>query len=160
MQLLAKETISQSNPSDCSAQLIEVTHLLMRRIRREMRSRTIPGLSVPQFRTLNYLKMHPRSTLSDVAGHLGLTLPSTSKLIQNMVEQKIVVRRRAADRRQVSISLTEDGITALAKARLETQQQLAESLKSLTQEELFTISAALHILNSVFSGGGTGVGIP
>lgn len=160
MQSLAKETIPPTSPSDCSAQLIEVTPLIMRRIRREMRRRTMPGLTVPQFRTLNYLQGHPRSSLSDVAAHLGLTLPSASKLVQKLVAQKAVLRRVATDRRRVCLSLTQQGITALAMARLETRQQLAESLSTLTQEELTVISAALRVLGLVFSGGGAGVNVP
>lgn len=159
MQSLAKETIPQNLPSDCSAQLIEMTPVIMRRIRGEMRRRTIPGLTVPQFRVLNYLQRHPRSSLSDVAAHLGITLPSTSKLVQNLVVQKVVLRRGATDRRRICLSLTQQGITALAVARLETQRQLDEVLSSLKQEELATVSAALRILNTVFSGGGAGVDI-
>ena len=160
MQSLAKETVAQvkepvtrPSPSDCSAQLIEVTPLLMRRIRHEMRRRTMPGLSVPQFRTLNYLRRHPRSSLSDVAAHLGLTLPSTSKLVQKLVAQKVVLRRGATDRRRVCLSLTQEGITALSVAHLETRQHLADGLSPLTTKELATVSAALQILNAAFSGG-------
>jgi DNA-binding MarR family transcriptional regulator len=160
VQSLAKETIIQANPSDCSAQLIEVAPVIMRRIRSEIRRRTMPGLSLPQFRTLAFLETHPRASLSDVAAHLGLTLPSTSKLVQNMVARKVMIRRRSIDRRRVCLSLSQEGITALATARMETRQQLAESLNSLTQEELSAVSAALNILNKVFSRGSTGVNLP
>jgi DNA-binding MarR family transcriptional regulator len=160
MQSLVLETITKTNPSDCSAQLIETVPIIMRRIRSEMRRRTMPGLSLPQFRTLGFLKSHPRASLSDVAAHLGLTLPSTSKLVQSMVARKVMIRRRSTDRRRVCLSLTHEGITALAAARMETRRQLAESLNSLTQEELSAVSAALHILNKVFSKGFTGVNIP
>ena|ERR1035437_1587280 len=156
MQSLARETIIKANPSDCSAQLLDVTPVVMRRIRSEMRRRTMPDLTVPQFNTLGYLKGHPRASLSDVAAHLGLTLPSTSKLVQHLVARKVVTRRSATDRRRVCLSLTQEGITALATARLETQQQLAESLSSLTQKELSAVSTALSILNMAFSGGSTG----
>jgi DNA-binding MarR family transcriptional regulator len=160
MQSLVKETNLPTLPSDCSAQLIEVIPVIMRRIRGEMRRRTMPGLAVPQFRTLNYLQEHPRASLSDVAAYLGLTLPSTSKLIQKLVTQKAVVRRGARDRRRVCLSLTQQGITALDQARLETQQQLAQNLSSLTQKELNVVSAALRVLNLAFSRGGAGVNIP
>lgn len=124
-----------------------------------MRLRTMPGLTVPQYRTLGYLQRHPESSLSAVAVYLGLTLPSTSKLVQKFVDQNIVLRRDARDRRRVCLSLTQEGAAALAKARLETQQKLMEYLNSLTPEELATVSAALRVLNSAFSGGGAGVGI-
>ena len=88
-----------------------------------------------------------------MADHLGLTLPSTSKLVQKLVSQKAISRREAVDRRRVCLSLTPSGKDMLAKARLETQQQLAEILGSLTQEELSSLSAALRILSRVFVGG-------
>ena len=160
MQSLDKETILSVSPLECSAQLVELTPVIMRRIRGEMRRRTIPGLTVQQFRTLNYLQLHPRSSLSDLAAHLGLTLPSTSKLAQQLVVQKVIVRRSATDRRRVCLSLTQQGITALDRARLETQQQLAQNLSSLTQKELDIVSDALRVLNLAFSRGGAGVNIP
>jgi DNA-binding MarR family transcriptional regulator len=159
VQSLDNETIKITS-SECSAQLIELVPVIMRRIRGEMRLRTMPGLTVPQYRTLSYLERHPESSLSEVAAYLGLTLPSTSKLIQKFVDQKIVLRRDARDRRRVCLSLTREGKAALAKARLETRQELMEYLNSLTPEELAILSAALRILSSAFSRGGAGVGIP
>jgi DNA-binding MarR family transcriptional regulator len=160
MQLLAKETIISPSPSDCSEMLLEVTPVIMHRIRDEMRRRTMPGLTVPQLRTLMYLKRNPKSSLSAVADHLGLTLPSTSKLVQKLVVRKVVIRRVATDRRRVCLSLTQQGLTALTTARLETGLQLAESLSSLTREELSVVSAALRILNLAFAGGDPGVNLP
>ncbi len=116
-----------------------------------MRGRTIPGISIPQYRTLNYLREHSGASLSEVAGFLGLTMPSTSKLMQKLVMLKVVARRVAKDRRRICLSLTERGRTALASARMETLQQVAQSLESLSEEELATVSAALRILNRAFS---------
>lgn len=159
MQSLDKETIKATS-SECSAQLIELAPIIMRLIGSEMRLRTMPGLTIPQYRTLNYLQRHPQCSLSDVAAYLGLTLPSTSKLMQKFVTQKVVVRRVAKDRRRVRLSLTQQGTSALAQARLETRQKLAESLSSLSWEELALVSSALRVLSSAFSGGGPGVSLP
>ncbi len=158
VQSLDKETINPTS-SECASQIIELTPVIMRQIRGEMRLRTLPGLTLPQFRALGFLQRHPGSSLSDVATFLGLTLPSTSKLIQKFVTQKVVVRRGAKDRRRVCLSLTEKGTSALDQARLETRQKLAENLSSLSQKELSTVLAALRILSLAFSGGSTGVSI-
>ena len=117
MQQLAGETIMPPSLSECAEQLLEVTPLIMRRIRAEMRRRTMPGLSVPQFRALNYLRQHPGASLNVVAEHLGLTPPTASKLIQKLVADRVVARRVASDRRRVCLSLTHSGITALSAAR-------------------------------------------
>jgi DNA-binding MarR family transcriptional regulator len=164
---LASDNISSSNkkhskqvqPIDCSARLIEVVPLIMKRIRGELRSRTMPGLNVPQFRTLTYLRRHPEASLSDVAGHLGLTPPTVSKMIQKLVEQEIIMRHTSSDRRRVCLSLSEEGIAALKKAREETLRQLAENLKTLSEEELTTLSSALEVLGRVFLRNETNVNV-
>jgi DNA-binding MarR family transcriptional regulator len=156
---LDRETIKVTS-SDCTLQLMELIPVIMRRITNEMRLRTMPGLTVPQYRTLNYIQRHPGTSLSDLAVFLGLTLPSTSKLVQKFVTQKIIVRTVASDRRRVCLSLTPEGSEALARARQETREKLMETLNSLTHDDLATISNALQILNTVFPGGGPGVNLP
>src|SRR4030042_6511601 len=96
----------QIQPVDCSARLLEVVPSIMRHIRHELRSHAMQGLTVPQFRTLNYLRRHPDASLSSVAEHLGLTPPTVSKMIQKLVEQGIIIRNSALDRRQVRLSLS------------------------------------------------------
>jgi len=159
VQQLVSESISGTSPSGCSDQLIEVVPLIMRRIRREMRRHSIPGLSVAQFRTLIYLQRHPGTSLSEVAEFLGLTLPSASKLVDRLVMDKSVSRRIAQDRRRVKLGLTERGQTALDLARLEAREQLSESLKLLSQEELATVSAALRVLGLAFTRGSADVNV-
>lgn len=132
----------------------------MRHIRKEMRSRILDGLTLPKFRTLTYLRRHPDCSLSDVANFLGLTPPTVSKMIQKLVEQGIIERRVAEDRRRVCLSLSKEGISALSKAREETRRQLAENLNSLSQEELAILISALEILEQVFTRNNISVNIP
>lgn len=160
MQPLALGSTRAASPSTCAAQLLDVAPLVMRRIRNEMRRRTMPGLSLPQFRALNYLRKHPGSSLSDVAQHLGLTLPSTSRLVQRLVTHKVVVRRVGRDRRCNKLSLTERGRLALASARMETFEQLAEILKPLSHRDLATVSVALLVLERAFAESGDDVNLP
>jgi DNA-binding MarR family transcriptional regulator len=160
MQQLAGDTIVSTALLDTSEQLLEVTPLIMRRIRAEMRRRTMPGLSIPQFRALKFLRHHPGASLTVVAQHLALTPPTASKLIQKLVTDKVVARRAASDRRRVCLSLTQSGITALAVARSETRQQLADSLKSLSSAELAALPVALSGLARAFSQGGNDVNVP
>ncbi len=131
----------------------------MRRMRVETR-RTMGGLSVPQYRALGYLVRHPSASLNDVAEHLGLTPPTTSKLIQKLVVDKIVARRVASDRRRVCLTLTRSGIAALDAARSETRRQLAESFRNASREDLAALSAALRILAKAFSEGRNDVNVP
>lgn len=159
MQQLARETIKPVSTSDCSEQLLEVTPIIMRTIREEMRKRTLPGLTVPQYRALNYIRKNPGASLHAVAAYLGLTAPSTSKLVQKLVMTKIVARRVASDRRMVRLSLTDAGIRALGQAWTETRDQLADDLKHLSAGELSALSVALPALGRAFSQGGDDVNI-
>jgi DNA-binding MarR family transcriptional regulator len=159
MQQLDNETNNLSSIPDISAQLLEVVPAFMRRIRVEMRHRTMPGLSIQQFRTLNYLHRHPDVSLNSLAEHLGLTPATTSKLVQKFVTDKVVLRREADDRRRVCLSLTPSGIAALTAARAETRQQLALYLKSLSKEELAALSVALPALGRIFSQGNNNVNL-
>jgi len=158
-QLASATNLRQATAEEVSEQILEVNPLLTRRIRAEMRSRTMPGLSMPQFRALGFLRHHSGSSLNDVAEHLGLTAPTASKLVQKLVLNKVVVRRVAEDRRRVCLSVTELGATALRKARVGTRHQLAESLGSLSQEDLSITSAALRVLGRAFSQGGGNVNL-
>lgn len=142
---------------DCAAQLLVATPLLMRRIRAEMRQRTMPGLSVPQYRTLFYLHLHRGATLSAVADFLGLTRPTTSKLVQLLVIKKIVARRVGADRRSSFLSLTSQGRKTLVLARQGAHEQLAKRLQRLHPGELEIVAAALQVLIQAFSEGAVNV---
>ncbi len=81
------------NLDECARQLLETIPQIMRFIRAEMRSHRGHDLSVPQFRTLTFIHRNPEVSLSHLADHLGLTLPSTSKLVDGLVNQKIITRR-------------------------------------------------------------------
>jgi DNA-binding MarR family transcriptional regulator len=159
MQRLADASIETTSASECSAQLIEVAPMVMRRIRSNMRRWTMPGLSIVQFRTMTYLWRHPGASLSDVSAFLGLTLPSTSKLVQRLVLQKVITRRTGTDRRRVKLSVTEQGLEALTLARQETQRHLTANLESMNPKELATISVALQLLERAFSHTGDDVSI-
>jgi DNA-binding MarR family transcriptional regulator len=154
-----KQPKMQIRPVDCSERLLEVVPPIMRHIRSELRNRTMQGLTVPQLRTLTYLRRHPNASLSHVAEHLGLTPPTVSKMIQKLVDQGIIERDIAQDRRRVRLSLSSEGVSTLTRAREETRKQLAENLRNLSQEELKTMSAALEILGRVFSRNGASVNV-
>ena len=160
VQQLASESIEAADAANCSAQLLEVAPLIMRRIRSEMRRQSPEDLSVPLFRALRFLRDHPGVSLSELAEAMGLTMPSASKLVQRLVVKKVIERRVGEDRRRVHLTLTEQGRVALALARLETARQMEESLESLSPQELATVSAALRILGRTFGQGGVDVNVP
>jgi MarR family transcriptional regulator for hemolysin len=139
------------SPEECAREVLEVVPLVMRAIRAEMRSHRGPDLSVPQFRVLIFLNRHEGASLSHVAGHVGLTLPSMSRMVDGLVARNLVTRQADADdRRRVALTLTTLGRTAMQSAYESTQGHLAERLAALAAPDRTTILKAMQALDSTF----------
>ena len=144
-----------ANAADCAQAILEVVPLVMRTIRTEMRRYRGPELAVPHFRVLAYLNGNEGASLSDLAEHLGLRLPSMSTLVAGLVERNLVARGPSAvDRRRITLGLTARGRSTLAAAREATQKRLAERLEPLPAGELDGLTAALEKLRSIFAAPG------
>jgi DNA-binding MarR family transcriptional regulator len=140
------------SPFETAHEVLEVVPVVMRAIRTEMRRRRAPDLSVPQFRTLGFVNRHPGTSLSDVAEFIGLTLPAMSKLVDGLVERKLVTREiHAGDRRRVTLDLTRRGRTCLQAAHDSAQASLAARFAPLDAEERSVIVRALEILYPLFA---------
>lgn len=138
--------------TETAAELIEVVPSITRAIREQMRQHRTAELSVTQFRVLGYINRHAGASLSDVADHIGLTLPSMSKLVDVLVERKFVVRETdEQDRRRMTLGLTARGRTILEAARGATREFMTGKLEQCTRDELETIVAALEILRPLFA---------
>ncbi len=115
------------------------------------RHRTV-DLSVPQFRTLGYIDRNANASLSDAAEHIGLALPSMSKMIDGLVMRKLVTRQTdPTDRRRMVLTLTRSGQTALTASRVATRACLAENLGALTDAERANVVRAMEALRPIFT---------
>ena len=140
-----------SSPQEAAKELLDVVPIVMKEIRTEMRSRRTPDLSVPQFRALNFIDVNKGASLSAVANHIGLTLPSASRLIDVLMTRRLLKREdNPADRRRVKLSVTNRGLIILEASRRGTLNHLAKKLGSVTAEERQTIIEALKTIGSVF----------
>ena len=152
MKLLDKEIKILPMDVECAAHIMDAVPLVMRTIRTEMRSRRSADLSVPQFRALVFLYRQPGSSLSDVAEHIGLTLPSISKMIDRLVARKLVRREPSRnDRRCITLTLTALGRSTLQFARQGTQMRVAAMLTLLSGAERRLIIRAMQTLHPIFS---------
>ena len=144
----------RSAPDETARHLLETVPLVMRTIRSEMRSHRAPDLSVPQFRALGFIDRNPGASLSDVTEHMGLALPSVSKLVDGLVARALATRQEdRADRRRVVLRLTPAGRDTLAAARKATQQRLAARLATFSDNDRAAISQAMTLLRSAFASG-------
>jgi DNA-binding MarR family transcriptional regulator len=137
---------------DCARAVLDVTPLIMRTIRTEMRSNRSPDLSVPQFRTLVYIRNNAEASLTEVSEHLGLTLSSTSKLVDGLVKRGLVARSDATeDRRRMATRLTPQGNDSLDQAFNCTLERVGQMLSSLSDGERGEIYTAMRLLGGLFN---------
>ena len=135
----------------CAQELMDTAPQIMQAIRVEMRLGRGSHISIPQFRTLRFIQRNPDSSLSHLAEHLGLTLPSVSKLVDGLAKQKLITRKEStADRRKLTLMLTQAGAYIVDSARAGARTNLAQKLKNLSSDELETISQAMQLLRPIF----------
>ena len=140
-----------STPETTARELLDVAPAIVRTIRTEMRAHRLAELSVPQFRTMGFLNRNAGASLSDVAEHIGLTLPTMSKLVDGLVTRRLVTRETySGDRRRVTLALTARGQSTWQASRDATQAHLAKLLGTLAEDERTTILEAMNILRPIF----------
>ncbi len=99
-----------------------------------------------------FLRRHEGASISDVAEHLEIALPSVSRLIDGLVVRGLVRRQpHATDRRRVALALTATGRGALDVAQRAAEDYLAAVLIRLTPSERSTVAQAMRALRGVFA---------
>ena len=132
--------------------VLEAVPVVMRTIRAQLRTHRRIDISVPQFRAMGYIDRNDGASLSELASHIGLTLPSMSKLIDGLVIRKLVARSAdSQDRRRICLSLTPLGREELRAALRSTEKFLADRIAGLPENELVSISDAMQVLKRLFA---------
>jgi DNA-binding MarR family transcriptional regulator len=143
-----------ASPAECAGHILETVPVVMRAIRTEMRSHRGSDLSVPQLRVLVFLNRHEGASLSDIAEHMGLTLPSMSKMVDVLVTRELVSRTmNPVDRRRVTLAPTALGRATRRAAHEATESRLAERLAQLSASERRNIIEAMQALKPIFLSG-------
>lgn len=142
---------SSDSTNALAAALLEVVPVVMRAIRAQMRANQDAELSVPQFRILSYVHRRGSVSLSSVAEHMGITLPSTSKMVDGLVVRGLVDRRTdSSDRRKVAIEVTREGEGVWTAARKATLDLFARRLERLPGPKREALLHALETLRGLF----------
>ena len=134
----------------CAGLLLETVPLIMRAVR-HIHNERASDLTVPQFRALLFVQRHKGASLSETSEFLGLTLPSSSKLVDHLVKRRFIDRENdPVDRRRMVLRLTSRGNALLKDAHTAVRAQLAEILKGLSTTELATLHDTLGLLQRSF----------
>lgn len=137
----------------CARELLDVMPIVMQDLRRTMRSHAAPDLRVPELRSLAFLRHSPGSNLTDLAEHIGVSLPSMSKLVDTLSYRGFIDRQSdPTDRRRVRLSLTKEGLSVLSAAREAVKTAFAAKLAHLDPADIETVTAGLRLLRQLFDG--------
>lgn len=151
MTLLDMESNLSVSARECASALMDVVPLVMRTVRCEIRNHRPADLSVPQFRTLAYVSRREHASVSDVAEHLGLTLPSTSKTIDGLVKRGLLQRTAdPEDRRRSILQLSGDGSSTLESAQQAALDHMAQMLGEVSEADIKRVFQAMQLLRPVF----------
>lgn len=113
----------------------------------------IPGewlesdLSVAQLRVLLVLQSQGPSRMSSIASVIGVTLPTVTGIVDNLVKKKLVIRENTPqDRRLVICKLSSRGQDLINKLWMSGRFQMENLLDGLTTEQLEKAHEVARIL--------------
>jgi DNA-binding MarR family transcriptional regulator len=153
MKLLDNASIKPFSVDECADRLVNAVPLVMKAIRKEIRNNRPAYLSLPQFRVLAFVHRREGASLSDVAEHIGITLPTASKLVDGLVKKDLVLRKYSAcDRRRAVLNLTAQGRAVLEASGAAIQPGVARMLATLSPEDLYVLGRAAEVIQRVFAG--------
>ena len=109
------------------------------------------GVSAAQLFVVQQLAQAPARSLAELAGRTLTDASSVSTVVSRLVEQGLVVRRRAADdRRRVELALTARGRALAARTPELAQARVVRAVRGLPAAERRALVASLgHLVASV-----------
>jgi DNA-binding MarR family transcriptional regulator len=144
---------TQQTRSD--AGLATVLRISVSRLARRLRAERIaqglqPELSDTQLAALAALEKHPAMSPGELAEHEKVQPPSMTRVIAALEERSLVVRApHPTDRRQVTLTVTEEGRELVHQLRRLREAWLARRLRELSPQERATLRAAAPILEKL-----------
>ena len=125
---------------------------VMKVIRQEMRQASAQQLSVPQFRTLNFLGRHRGASLNAVSAHLGVTAATASAMVERLVRRELVHREaNPEERRRVRLLLTRAGSEVLETCRGRARDHFTIRLDGLPEPDRKRLMEGLNLLRQVLA---------
>lgn len=124
---------------------------LARRMRAERVAQGLqPELSDTQLAALAALEKHPGMTPSELAEHEKVQPPSITRVIASLEERGLIRRMpHSTDRRQVVLSVTDQGRDVVRRLKQLREAWLARRLAELSPAERAVLREALPILEKL-----------
>jgi DNA-binding MarR family transcriptional regulator len=142
-------TQTRSDAGLATALRISVSRLA-RRLRVERQAEGLASLSDTQLAALAVLDRHGPMTPGELAEHEKVQPPSMTRVIAVLEERRLVMRApHLTDRRQVVLTVTEQGRDLVSQARRRRDEWLAKRLKELSADERAVLRAAAPVLEKL-----------
>ena len=141
----------QTDAALATAMRISISRLARRlRVERLGLGGTETVISDIQLAALAALERHDSMTPGELADHEKVQPPSMTRVIA-VLEERGLVRREphATDRRQVILTVTDDGRDLVQRVRRRREAWLAQRLQELTPDERRILRAAAPILEKI-----------
>ena len=143
------------NDADVARSILETIPRAVRFIRAEMRVQATGDsktrLTVPQFRILVKLSSGP-DTHKAVAEWMGVTPATLTRMVDTLVERKLVVRKNdPSDRRQTHLILTAAGTKLCVKYRSRVQAKIQDRMTQISEADKKHLSLGLAVLFDLVS---------
>jgi len=136
------------SPKTPAQHVLHAVMLVMRTVAAEMRRVRSP-IAPAQFGLLMKLSICP-CTMSDLARHQEVTLPTVSKSVDMLVRRGWVERWPSTwDRRQTMVRLSRGGRRVLAEAGKHAERQVARTLSRLSSSQRAELVDAMALLSKV-----------
>lgn len=101
-------------------------------------------LSMPQVAALQFLRAEGPQSVTEIAGHLNLSLAATSHLVDRLVERDVLSRQEDPhDRRRKRVSVDHGGRTLLAELDRRATESLQTLLEPVGTERVVTLANAV-----------------
>ena len=132
-----------------TTKLIETLFEISRFMKQEMSyTGNLTHLSILQIQTLVFLNQNKNVSMTDIAGHFHIELPSATSLLNKLCDQKLVERTEdEQDRRLVIIALTSEGKTLLRQAMQQRKVKIQKILDFLSEKERTDLLSILETIN-------------
>ncbi|HVB30348.1 MAG TPA: MarR family transcriptional regulator [Gemmatimonadaceae bacterium] len=138
-------TVNSTADADrCAAAVLDVGLAVSRLVRAQVRRHRPVELTLPQVRALAFVNADPDCAPSQLAEYLMLSRPAVTRLLDGLVQRKLVTRRLdARDRRRLKLAVTRAGRSHLDAYFTRARAVVAERLAGLTPRQRAAVRRAM-----------------
>ena len=133
--------------TEAAQSVIQVAWRVMRMVKTEVTHGRTTELTPTQMQSLGFMISNPGASLSELAEHLGLKMPTTSKVVDELVRTGRAERAVVpANRRKLSLNITDAGREVVESAAEPAVFLMADLLGRLSAQERKIVEQSMSLL--------------